>query len=281
MENFNNIETSFRILISVGKTIAKMGSQRTSDMMVQDKKSEIMYYDRENLTPEEAEVLINKGFKHVEGLMKSLDISAFLYYLSKYVDLNKSSRCLDAGSGPAHISYIFEKKTSFKMVAMDLSMLALKVANRIKSTDGFKTELLRGDLEKPCFRDNSFDIVLIYQTLHHFPDLNTPLRAVYRILKPGGKLIVEDANLLYWPVFWKATKLKVKGKPWGSENEWPYTKFRLQKSLKDIGFKIIILRNIRYLPLSVVGNRLHIDDYISQIPLANLFGSRIFCVAQK
>lgn len=243
--------------------------------------SELKYYEGENISPEEAEEKIKQMVLRTGEQMKAFEFDVFSYYLSKYVDLTQEYRCLDAGCALGYVCYTFEMKTPIRMVGMDLSMRILIAGNRYRRSHGFNTELLAGDIEKLCFKDKSLDMVLIYNTLHHFPDFEVPLKSVFRILKEGGKLIIEDGNLLYWPLFWKSIRLKLKKQPWGTENEWPYTKFRLLKSLKKTGFKIICLRNIRYLPLSLSRDRLNIDDFIGRIPLINLFGSQILCIAQK
>ncbi len=216
-----------------------------------------------------------------DEIVNRLELDGLLYYLSKHVDLAKDYRCLDSGCSMGTVSYILEGETSFRMVGIDISMQLVAAGNKYRRTRGFKTELLVGDLENLCFKDNSFDIVLLRDTLHHFPDLDVPLEAIYRILKKGGKLVVDDGNMLYWPILWKAFKRKFKKELWGSINEWPITKFRLLKSLKRTEFRITRLDNVRYLPLRFAGNRLDVDDFFSKVPIVNLFGSRIFCLAQK
>ena len=249
--------------------------------MVQDKKSELKYYDGEDISFEEAEERIDRIVKQTEKQMEDFNFEVFSYYLSKFVDLKAVYQGLDLGCGSGYVSYNLENNSSITMVGMDLSRLALIGAYRFKKKKGFKTELLLGDIENSCFKKDSFDLVLIENTLHHFPDFDTPLKSVNRILKKDGYLIIEDSNLLFPTRLWKAFRLKLKRRPWGTANEWPYHRFRLSKSLKRTGFKVISLRNIRYLPISLMHDRLDIDDFISKIPLVNLFGSRIFCIAQK
>jgi ubiquinone/menaquinone biosynthesis C-methylase UbiE len=249
--------------------------------MEQEKKNEFKYYDGENFSDKEREEKIKGWMEKAKIEMDNINFDVLSYYLSPYVDLTKELLSLDAGCGPGHVSYTFESRTPFKMVGMDLSSTVLTAANRYKKIKGYKTELAVGDLENNCFKDNSFDIVILVATIHHFPNFDTPLSSIYRILRPGGKLIIYDSNLLFPPVLWRSWKLKLKKQPWGTENEWPFTKFHLKKSLKRTGYKITSLSNIRYLPLSMVRNRLNVDKFISKIPIINLFGSVILCVAEK
>jgi SAM-dependent methyltransferase len=39
--------------------------------------------------------------------------------------------------------------------------------------------------------DNNADVVLSFHTFEHLADLNAAMREIYRILKPGGRLIIE------------------------------------------------------------------------------------------
>jgi len=49
-----------------------------------------------------------------------------------------------------------------------------------------------GDLEKVPLQDNSVDLALMSQSLHHAERPNVALQEAFRILKPGGQLIVID-----------------------------------------------------------------------------------------
>jgi ubiquinone/menaquinone biosynthesis C-methylase UbiE len=249
--------------------------------MVQKKKSEVKYYDGDNLPRAEVEEKVNGWISKAKEEMDNFKLDVFSYYLSKHIDFNREYRCLDACCGPGHVSFTLEKKTPFIMVGMDLSNIVMTAASRVKNYNGFNTELIRGDLENSCFKKNSFDLVLIINSLHHFPDFNAPLESAHRILKDGGMIIVEDSNLLFFPILWRNTKCKMMGKSWGSVNEQPFTRFRLKKSLLNTGFKIKYLRHIRYLPFSLVRKRLEVDEFISNIPILNLFGSVVLGIAQK
>jgi len=249
--------------------------------VVQDKLGELKYQEGEDLSPEKIQERMAYLESRTGEIVGGLKLDGLLHHLSKHVDLTKEYRCLDSGCSMGTVSYVLEKETSFKMVGIDISMQFVAAGHRYKKSRGFKSELLVGDLENLCFKDNSFDIVLLRDTLHHFPDLEMPLNAIYRILKKGGKVVVDDGNMLYWPILWKAFKKKMRRQPWGSVNEWPLTKFRLLRALRRTDFEITRLDNVRYLPLRLGANRLDVDDYISKVPVVNLFGSRIFCVAQK
>ena len=53
-------------------------------------------------------------------------------------------------------------------------------------------ELLKGDSETILFSDNSFDAVTVAFGVRNFQNLEQGLSEMYRVLKPGGKLVVLE-----------------------------------------------------------------------------------------
>ncbi|MEO6639091.1 MAG: bifunctional demethylmenaquinone methyltransferase/2-methoxy-6-polyprenyl-1,4-benzoquinol methylase UbiE [Ginsengibacter sp.] len=68
----------------------------------------------------------------------------------------------------------------------------LKLSNNI--------ELLNGDSEAIFYEDNSFDAVTVAFGVRNFEDLEKGLSEIYRVLKPGGKLIVLECSRPSLPV---------------------------------------------------------------------------------
>lgn len=54
-----------------------------------------------------------------------------------------------------------------------------------------------GDIERTGFEDDHFDLALLNEVLEHVPDDRQGLREVFRILKPGGLVVIFSPNRLY------------------------------------------------------------------------------------
>ncbi|MDQ6888984.1 MAG: bifunctional demethylmenaquinone methyltransferase/2-methoxy-6-polyprenyl-1,4-benzoquinol methylase UbiE [Bacteroidota bacterium] len=63
-----------------------------------------------------------------------------------------------------------------------------------------KIELLAGDSEAIFYNDNSFDAVTVAFGVRNFEDLEKGLSEIYRVLKPGGKLIVLECSRPSLPI---------------------------------------------------------------------------------
>lgn len=81
-----------------------------------------------------------------------------------------------------------------KVIGVDISKGMLKVAqekiDKRKMGDVFEVRL--GDSEKLLFDDNSFDAVSVAYGVRNFENLEKGIADMYRVLKPGGKLLILE-----------------------------------------------------------------------------------------
>ncbi len=56
------------------------------------------------------------------------------------------------------------------------------------------------DAHKMDFWDNFFDLILLHDVIEHIPDTNQLLKESFRVLKPGGKILINFAP--YYEIFW-------------------------------------------------------------------------------
>lgn len=73
---------------------------------------------------------------------------------------------------------------------VDLTDAAIELARKRFALSGLKGEFRVADAEKLDFPDESFDRVYSHGVLHHTPDIESAIREIHRVLKPGGRAIV-------------------------------------------------------------------------------------------
>ncbi len=105
---------------------------------------------------------------------------------------------LDLGAGRGISSYALAKE-GWKVSALepDPSTLVGAGAIRALSRDsGIPIEVVTDFSEKLPFADESFDLVNCRQVLHHARDLPQTCREIFRVLKPGGRMVATREHVI-------------------------------------------------------------------------------------
>jgi ubiquinone/menaquinone biosynthesis C-methylase UbiE/predicted transcriptional regulator len=98
----------------------------------------------------------------------------------------------DLGAGEGTLSQILAKNAR-KVVAVDISERMVEVGAQLAKDQGFTNlEYRLGDLEEPPISDNSIDLAIFSQALHHANNPQKAIAAARRILREGGRLVVLD-----------------------------------------------------------------------------------------
>jgi ubiquinone/menaquinone biosynthesis C-methylase UbiE len=98
----------------------------------------------------------------------------------------------DLGAGEGTLSQILAKNAR-KVIAIDISERMVEVGARLAKDQGFTNlEYRIGDLEEPPISDDSIDLAIFSQALHHANSPAKALAAARRILRKGGRLVILD-----------------------------------------------------------------------------------------
>jgi len=128
--------------------------------------------------------------------------------------LPKAAEVLDLASGTGDFSRLVAGRLpDARAVAVDLTENMLRLAR----TQGVKRAVC-ADVDSLPFPDGSFDCVFVGYGLRNFPNLNSALREVARVTRPGGLLVSLDFFLPANPVLRKLYLgyLYVQGAFWGT-----------------------------------------------------------------
>jgi ubiquinone/menaquinone biosynthesis C-methylase UbiE len=111
-------------------------------------------------------------------------------------------RILDIGTGTGVVAMEAAKAAGDRgtCVGIDLSekMLCSARANASRSNLAKRIDFRTMDAESLQFQDSSFDVVLSLFALLHFPNPAIALQEMFRILKPGGTLVVAVGSAPSW-----------------------------------------------------------------------------------
>lgn len=76
-----------------------------------------------------------------------------------------------------------------RMTALDLSREHLRHTLRHMRSEDLTTRPVYGDAERMAFRNSSFDLVYAFGVLHHTPNIQSAVAEIYRVLRPGGRVV--------------------------------------------------------------------------------------------
>ncbi|MBU0496594.1 MAG: methyltransferase domain-containing protein [Candidatus Thermoplasmatota archaeon] len=138
--------------------------------------------------------LYEKGvFGHVSAVRHMNDFVGCLLGL----DMQQCGikKVLDAGCGVGGVSiYLAQKYPDVRVVGITNVVEQVRMAEGLAQEEGVgaSTEFLVGDFCDSGFSSNGFDGVFLVESLGYVADQMRLVREMYRVLKPGGTLVVID-----------------------------------------------------------------------------------------
>lgn len=109
-----------------------------------------------------------------------------------------NEKILDVGCGNAR-DILPLVAAGARVVGVDISAGMVEEARRGLAAAGIAgVELRVGDCTQLEFPDGEFDKVLCSEVIEHIPDAPKALREIWRVLKPGGRLVLSTPNPSSW-----------------------------------------------------------------------------------
>jgi len=134
-------------------------------------------------------------FEQFEGGLRSyLGIKRYITCVKENENL-VGGLVLDIGTRVGILSSRFGLSKQSTFIGMDMSPIFIEEFKLLNA--GLNACFVLGDGEGLPFRDESFDSVIMTETMEHFPDPEKGILEASRVLKSGGKLIITAPSASY------------------------------------------------------------------------------------
>ena len=176
----------------------------------------------------------NAVLKRLESIYRRLALRDHVSFIVRAGGNRSGLDLLDVGCGSGTLLGLL-KQRGFRTLGVDFSAEAAEVAERENGV-----RVLVGSLEQAGFRDGSFDIVTLFHVMEHVTNPRAVLAEVARILKPGGRLVLQVPNI-------DSLQFKAFGAKWYGldipRHVIDYSKESILKVLADAGFVPVRLKH--------------------------------------
>lgn len=139
---------------------------------------------------------VSKSYDKATGLSQGYqsDLNRSASMLNLKGDEMVLDLCCGTGKSTAGI---FKYLKSGKVIGVDNSEGMLSEAQKkyAKEVLDGKAEFILKDAMELDFEENSFDAIFVAYGLRNMPDYDKFLKGLYKILKPGGKIVIHDYSL--------------------------------------------------------------------------------------
>jgi SAM-dependent methyltransferase len=116
--------------------------------------------------------------------------------IPRLLDLRPNSFVLEVGCGSGGYLLHLAEKVGCRLVGLDINALGVSNANQLALARGLASEARfeQCDASKNLpFDDDTFDAVFSNDVLCHLPGRAKVLGEMFRVLKPGGRMLFSDA----------------------------------------------------------------------------------------
>ena len=118
--------------------------------------------------------------------------------LDRVVELARPDRdgvVLDVATGTGHTAFAIAPYVRH-VTGIDVTPEMLEEARRLQAANGIaNVEFRTASADDLPFGDGAFDIVTCRRAAHHIPDMRRALAEMKRVLKPGGRLVIDDRSV--------------------------------------------------------------------------------------
>ena len=129
-----------------------------------------------------------KATKHSEAIFRINEV------LADWAEIKEDTKVLDAGCGMGNSSIWLTQFRKAKVIGITLVESQVGLAKQMAKKQQVEgIEFLKADYLNTAFDNESFDIVWAMESQCHAKDKFLFYQEAFRLLKPGGKLVIADS----------------------------------------------------------------------------------------
>jgi ubiquinone/menaquinone biosynthesis C-methylase UbiE len=219
-------------------------SEPTGDLSVTELKRTLAEYWNER----------SRGFENAQGIRIERQHEAWLAFLREALG-PPSRRILDVGTGTGFLA-LLAAELGHEVKGLDLSPGMVERAKELAGERGLKAKFAIADAEGLPEKEGSYERVINRNVLWTLPEPERALADWFRVLEPGGSLVVVDGDWFDDPLSYRFQRflgsvlllLTTRRNPWADRR-------RLRRGY-DGSFQ-------RHLPLRSPGNRRRFPELIA------------------
>jgi ubiquinone/menaquinone biosynthesis C-methylase UbiE len=201
------------------------------------------------------------------------------YFISEGL-IKQGDKVLEIGCGTGLFTEKVFNETKAEIIATDLSEDLLEVARKKGLPITFKAE----DAMKLSFDNESFDVVFGSSILHHL-DFEKSLNEIYRVLKPGGRLVFAEPNMINPQILVQKNVGFIKEWLGDSPDETAIVRWSFSKLLRKHNFKKVNIFPYDFLhpytPKPLIGLVNRLGKLFEKLPLTKEIAGSVIISAHK
>jgi len=151
------------------------------------------------LPPDNRYYLYTKPFDSIKNKKDSAMLFHRFASMLEIIQLPQRAKVLDVACGPGWLSE-FLARSGYDVTGVDISPDMIRIANeRIRAVqfacrdhEALEAHFIVGDTETADLGSDLYHAAIFFDCLHHFPNPQATLERVFKVLKPGGKLYIQE-----------------------------------------------------------------------------------------
>jgi ubiquinone/menaquinone biosynthesis C-methylase UbiE len=101
---------------------------------------------------------------------------------------------LEVAPGPGYFAVELAKLGRYRITGLDVSATFVALAQQAAGRAGVAVDFLQGDVTAMPFDDDQFDLIICQAAFKNFSQPLTAINEMHRVLRPGGRAIIQDMS---------------------------------------------------------------------------------------